>query len=158
MKLKFATRLGLACIVVAGIAGTAAADSHFNGALKARKATMQLYAHYLGQLGAMAKGAAPYDAEKALAAANSLLAVNGIDQSAMWPQGSDNSALGDQTRALPAIWTTYPAINDKGAAMSEALGVLASAAGTDLAGLQGAIGGVGAACGGCHKAFRQPDN
>jgi len=158
MKQKIAARLGLACVVIAGIAGTAVADEHFSGALKARKATMQLYSHYLGQLGAMAKGETPYDAAKAQAAADSLMAVNGIDQSAMWPQGSDNGALGDQTRALPEIWTTYPAIVEKGEAMSAAIAVMASAAGTDLASLQGAIGGLGAGCGGCHKPFRQSDN
>lgn len=151
--LKKATFAGVALgLLMAG--GALVAQEH-NGAVKARQSVMQLYAHYLGQLGAMAKGEVDYDAEKAWAVAASLAAVTRLDQSAMWPQGSDNAALGEMTAALPAIWNTYPAIVEKGQALSAAAAEMENAATTDLAALQGAMKALGGACGGCHKSFRQ---
>ncbi len=140
-----------ALLLTAGVAG---ADGHLAGAVKARQALMQIYAFNIGQLGAMAKGEVAYDAKTAAVAAANLATAATINQGAMWQQGSDNGAMGDKTRALPEIWTTYPAIAEKGKALNEAVGALAKVAGTDLAGLRSAIGGVGKACGGCHKQFR----
>ena len=62
---------------------SALADGHLEGAIKARKSVMQLYAHSLGILGAMAKGEAEYDAAQAAAAANNLKAVANLDQSSI---------------------------------------------------------------------------
>ncbi len=153
--MTFRTKLGAVAVILStGFAGAAMAQD-VGKAVEARQSLMQLYAHYLGTLGGMAKGDMDYDAAKAQAAADSLLAMMTADQSNMWPQGSDTEALGDKTAALPAIWTTYPAIADKGKAAAEAAAALASAAGTDLASLQAAMGGVGASCGACHKDFRQ---
>ena len=95
-----------------------------------------------------------YDAGKASAAAASLAALSGVDQSAMWPQGSDTDALGEDTAALPAIWATYPAITEKGKAFADAAAAMNDAAGTDLASLQAAMGALGKSCGDCHKDFR----
>ncbi len=148
----------LAALAVAAATVSPALAADMSKAVEARKAVMGLYSHYLGQLGAMAKGEAPYDAAAAQAAASSLAALASLDQSRMWPQGSDNGALGDKTRALPAIWSTYPAIMDKSKAMTTAASALAEKAGTDLDGLRGAIGPVGKSCGGCHEDFRQPKN
>lgn len=150
---KLVKVLGVAT-AIAMLAGTSVAQSPMDGAVKARQAVMQLYAFNIGQLGAMAKGAMEYDAKVASAAANNLSAMAKIDQSAMWPQGSDNGALGDKTRALPEIWTTYPKVADAQKALVAATGAMAAAAGKDLASLRGAIGDVGKSCGGCHKPFR----
>ena len=99
-------------------------------AIKARQSLMQLYAFNLGQLGAMA----------------------------MWPEGTDNEPMAGKTAALPAIWTTFPAIAEKSQALTDAATTMAGAAGTDLASLQGAMGAVGGSCGGCHKTYRASDN
>ncbi len=115
---------------------------------------MKLYAFNIGQLAGMAKGEAAYDAKVAQAAANSLKTLASGDQSAMWPQGSDNVALGDMTRALPDLWATFPKVLDAQKALVAATASMADAAGKDLASLQGAIGGLGKSCGGCHKPFR----
>jgi len=125
-------------------------------ALKARQSLMQLFAFNLGQLGAMAKGTVDYNTDAATAAANNLLAAASMNQMAFWPQGSDSTSMPGKTRALPEIWATYPAIEDKAKALTAAATVMAAAAGTDLASLRGAIGAVGGACGGCHKVFRMP--
>jgi len=141
------------CLLTFGATATMA-DGHLEKAVKARQAIMQLYAYSLGQLGAMAKGEVEYNAEAATRAANNLKLANSIDGSTMWPKGTDNFEMEDKTRALPEIWTTYPAIGEKGKAAKMAIAAMAEAAGKDLASLQGAMGGVGGACGGCHKMFR----
>lgn len=151
MKTRLATTLA-AIALGAAVTTPALADEP---AIKARQALMQLYAFNLGQLGAMAKGEVEYDSAAAQAAADNLLAAASMNQMAMWPQGSDNVAMAGKTDALPAIWTTYPAIVEKGKALTEASANMAKMAGVDLASLRGAIGGVGGSCGGCHKAYRQ---
>lgn len=142
-----------ACILSTLGVGVAQAQD-VEKAVKARQSLMQLYAHYLGTLGGMAKGSVDYNAETAGNAAASLASLAKVDQSAMWPQGSDTDALGDATAALPAIWTTFPAITEKGAAFAAAADKMAAAAGTDLASLQAAMGELGGTCGACHKDYR----
>ncbi|MGI9373676.1 MAG: c-type cytochrome [Hyphomicrobiales bacterium] len=136
------------------LASGAMADGHLEKAIKARQAQMALYSFNLGQLGAIAKGQADYDAKVAAAAAANLLAVAKIDGAAMWPQGSDDEAMPGKTRALKKAWTTYPAVVENQKQLLEALEAMNAAAGKDLESLQGAMGGVGKACGACHKAFR----
>ena len=149
--------IGIAGLVTATVIGSAYAQQSDNPAVKARKAVMQLYAFNLGALGAMAKGEVEYNADAATSAANNLVALGQIDQSAMWPPGSDNSADA-ASRALPALWQNFPDVMDKGAALSEASLAMQGAAGQDLEALRAAIGGVGNACSACHKAYRAPSN
>ena len=99
-----------AFIAVSLMASGAMADGHLEKAIKARQAQMDLYAFNLGQLGAMAKGQADYDAKAASAAEANLLAVAKLDGTTMWPQGSDDEAMPGKTRALKKAWTTYPAV------------------------------------------------
>lgn len=152
--LKKASRLFLAFAIIGG-SGGALADG--NPTVKARKGLMNLYAHYVSTLGGMAKGAVEYDQEKAAGAANSLqLLASSLDQSGMWTPGTSNAELGEETRALPVIWSTYPAVMEKAKALNEAAAAMSAAAGQDLPSLQAAMKGVGDACGGCHKDYRQP--
>ena len=150
-----AVAAALALAVFAGSGAVSAQEDH-SGAVKARQAHMQLNGFFMGQLAAIAKGQVPYDAAQATGVVNALLALNTMDVGAMWPAGSgnDNPALAGKTRALPAIWTTFPAIVEKSDALTKALEAMVVAAGTDLASLQGAFGAVGAGCGGCHRSFR----
>jgi cytochrome c556 len=157
--MKISKKLAVIATSVSLVAGAAWADGHVNkgieAAVKARQAMMQLYSYNLGQLGAMAKTTVPYDAEAASKSAGNLLTLMSIDQSTMWPQGSDTPTI-EGTAALPAIWEKYPDIATKGMALNEAVIALNAAAGTDLASLQGAMKPVGEACGACHKAYRKP--
>ena len=98
------TVTALAALLLAGtVTSPAIAESHMDpaveAAIKARKAQMQLYAFNIGLLGGMAKDAIPYDADAASKAAANLAALSKLDQSRLWPQGSDNSALGEATAA-----------------------------------------------------------
>jgi cytochrome c556 len=152
----------LAGLAIAGIAATAAigeshADKAAMQAVKARQAVMQLYAFNLGTLGGMAKGEIDYDAEAASAAADNLAALSGMNQMAMWPEGSDSDTLGDATRALPTIWTEGE-IDEHTEALHTAAVALAETAGDGLDALRGGIGAVGKECGACHEEYRKPNS
>ncbi len=138
------------------VAGGALAQSAVEGAIKARKAHMQLQAFNVGPLFAMAKGEMDYDAAQASAAAGNLAALTSMNIGRYFPEGSAQGQA-DGTRALPAIWENGEDVMAKMAALNEAATALNAAAGTDLAALQGAIGPVGEACGACHKAYRAPE-
>lgn len=147
-----------AAVVIGLTAGIALAGSHAKGphdaAIKARQAKMKLYAFNLGILGAMAKGEADYDAAAAGTAASNLMMLTSVFMPAAWPPGSDNASV-EGTDALPAMWEAKPEeVGAKAQALSDAAKQMAAVAGTDLDGLRGAIGAVGQACGGCHKAYR----
>lgn len=153
--------LSIGGILAAAVLATSAqsdghADKAVAAAVKARKAQMTLYSHHLGLLGGMAKGDVAYDADAATAAARSLAALSQLDQSRLWPKGSDNATLGPEaTRSLPAIWEAGSEAGDMGMALATAAATLEQAAGGGLDALRGAMGAVGKSCGGCHKAYRQ---
>lgn len=152
--MKILTKSIIVAIALSFPIGSLFASSHFDQAIKARKAEMQLRAFNLGQLGAMAKGAVEYNADVAKAAAHNLKLLSSLDGSAMWPPGSDNGAMGDKTTALPALWANFPKVMESVNMLRSASDTLAEAAGKDLASLRGAMGEVGKACGSCHKQFR----
>lgn len=140
------------------VAGSLLAASHAekNPAVEARKSLMQLIAFNLGPIGAMAKGDMPYDAETATTAANNLLTLSRVEIGPMFPEGTDNFSR-DDTRALPEIWDDMDGFDAHKADLTAAAEAMVTAAGTDLASLQGAMKALGGACGGCHKDFRQPE-
>jgi len=147
----------LTCAAILGtLAWSAQADKATEGAIKARQSLMQIYSFNLGKLGAMAKGEADYDADLAAALAKNLLAAAQMDNRLMWPQGSGNDAYADKTRAMPAIWTTYPKVSEKHAALTAAAEKLAAVAGNGLDAVKTNLGAVGGGCKGCHDDFRAP--
>lgn len=149
--------LGLAGAALTATMVTAASHAPDpSPAIKARQAQMQLYAFNLGTLGAMAQEKMPYDAAVASVAAKNLAALAHLDQSMMWPAGSDSDSV-EGSRALPDIWANFPDVSAKGQAMKDAADAMVAAAGTDLASLQAAMGPLGASCGGCHKPYRVPE-
>ncbi len=150
-------RMTLVGLTVAGMTAGAVWAAGNDGpppAVKARQAHMQLYAFNLGMLGAMAKGAAEFDAEKAQRAANNLAALVSIDQTDYWVPGTSSAEI-METRLKPELFDNIPDVITKVKALEDAVMALQGAAGT-LDGLRGAIGPVGGACGACHKAYREP--
>jgi cytochrome c556 len=139
-----------AAALIAGLALPAAANE---GAIKARQGQFQMFALNLGVLGGMAQGRVAYDADTAQEAADNLFHLTRNTQLGMWPQGSDNMAA-DGTRALPLIWDQNEDFLARYAALQAAAEGMQAAAGTDLATLQGALGGLGGACQACHQQFR----
>lgn len=120
----------------------------------ARQSLMDLYAYNLGVLGGMAQGRMEYDSELAAEAAESLHYLTMSVTERMWPEGSDNASM-QGTRALPAIWTDGEGFEEREDALIAAAEAMSTAAGTDLASLQGAMGALGQACGACHQTYRQ---
>lgn len=148
----------LATSLLIATSGIAISGGHGgNPAVKARKSHMQLYAHNLGILGAMAKGEVEYDASAASAAAGNLAALSTLDQRTYWAPGTSTAELGEETRALPAIWEEGSKAAEIGGQLAEAAAALAAVAGDGQAALGPAMGGVGGACGACHKAYQQPN-
>jgi cytochrome c556 len=148
--------LGLTIATGAAI-GQGSADKALADATKARQAQMQLYAFNLGLLGGMAKGEIPYEATAASAAAGNLLSLAQLDQTHIWPEGSDEMGV-DGSKALPAVWENLPDVAAKNDDLIAAATAMESAADTDLASLQGAMGALGGACGACHKEYRVPNS
>ena len=156
MSLK---RMVLTSALIAAAGGAAIAGSHGgNPAVKARQAHMQLYAHNIGILGAMAKGEAEYDAEAATTAANNLVALSGMAQNGYWVEGTSNEELGEATRALPAIIGNQAEAAEHFAELNQAAMSLAEVAGNGQEAIGPALGPVGQACGDCHDEYRQPNN
>ncbi len=154
--------LAIVSAVIGSVAVLAYADGHNNdkqiaAAIKARQSQMQLYAFNLGVLGAMAKEEAPYDSAAASGAANNLAALASMSQAGYWLPGSDSDSV-EGTRALPAIWAADSKVGEKGKEFVDAILVMQSAAGTDLAALQAAMGAVGKSCGSCHETYRKPQS
>ncbi len=150
------TLLAVSGTAIALALGVAIAHEADHPAVKARTSIMQLYANNLGPLGAMAKGDMAYDADAASKAANNLALLVQLDQSRLWPQGTDADSISG-TRALPAIWQNFPDVAEKGQALAQAVNAMQAAAGADLEALRGAMGAIGKACGDCHETYRAPD-
>ena len=150
----FLTTLTLSAVAATG---AYAQDDAAKAAIKARQAQMDLYAFNLGALGAMAKGAVAYDADAASKAAGNLAMLTKMDQSRMWPEGSDDMSA-DNTRALPAMWENMGDVMAKGGDLAKAAAAMEAAAGNGLESLQAAMGPLGGACGACHKAYRAPES
>lgn len=155
MMIKNLALATITCTALVFACSTQADDGPHDGAIKARQGMFQLYGFNMGLLSAMAKEKMPYDADLATEAANNLSAVVNLGQSQLWPAGSDNATEGNApTRALPAIWDTYPDVLDKFADLKKAVDALVPVAGNGVGELKSAMGDVGGSCKGCHDDFR----
>lgn len=146
-------------LAFAAIAGSAIAQDKgaFTAQIQARHGLMLYRAMNIGALGAMAKGEAAYDAAAAQKAADNLAAAAHLDDSMLWPEGSDNVAHAG-TIALPAIWADKAGFEAKYADFRTATEAMQAVAGQGLEALQAGMGPLGATCGACHKAYRAPTN
>ena len=116
-----------------------------------RQAAMKLQGKYLGPIGAMMKGAAPYNAD--VVALNATFLEN---LSRMPWDGFDPSTKGEKSKAKPEVFTDtakFRAAADTLEAETAKLGAAARA--KNEAGVRAAFGGVAKACGSCHDAFRE---
>ena len=153
--MKFTVRnFLLAAIIVAlgaGITGTAAADSAND--IKYRKAHMKAQGAHISAIFMVLKGEAGDKSHIAFHA--SALAGIGAMAGSLFPAGS---GTGD-TAALAAIWEKPAEFKQVLQTLADATANLKAAAGSgDMAKIGAAAGGVGKACGGCHKVFRKKKN
>jgi cytochrome c556 len=119
--------------------------------VKQRQAAMTLQGKYLGPIGAMMKGAAPYNAD--------VVALNAtfLENLARMPwDGFDASTKGEKSKTKPEAFTDtakFRAAADTLEAETAKLGAAARA--KNEAGVRAAFGGVAKACGSCHDAYRE---
>lgn len=145
-----------ASLLVLGVAtaGDARADKNLEQMIDARQGYYQIVLHNAGKLFGMAKGDIDYNAEVAQTAANNLLTLTNLDVGSMWAPGTSKSEMPGKTRALKAIWDTWPAIGEKSGAFRAAVEGVAGSAGGGLDALRSKVGALGASCKGCHDDFR----
>ena len=152
--MTFTRPLALALALTVGGAAAATAQD-FSMQIDARQGQFKIMALNLGVLGGMARGEIDYDAEAAQRAADTIVAISSVDQSLLWPEGSDNFAL-DTTRAEPSIWEDNADFLAKWTQMGEAAVAMQQAA-ADPDALGGALRQLGGSCGACHDAHRGPE-
>jgi cytochrome c556 len=148
------TKLLAAVAAVAALGGAsleALAQAKPDVLVKQRQAAMTLQGKYLGPIGAMMKGAAPYNAD--VVALNATFLEN---LSRMPWDGFDPSTKGEKSKAKPEVFTDtakFRAAADTLEAETAKFGAAARA--KNEAGVRAAFGGVAKACGSCHDAFRE---
>ncbi|MCB1363931.1 MAG: cytochrome c [Rhodobacteraceae bacterium] len=144
----------LSALVIAATSTAALAQDGPTAEQKARQGMMRIMALNMGVLGGMAKGEMPFDAAKAQGSADTLVAVSGIHQGNLWPQGSgmDDSMTSE---ALGTIWEKPQEFASDWSAFGEAASGLQAAVAGGQAALGPAMGKAGKACSGCHETFRK---
>ena len=141
---------GVALALGVGIAANAMAQAKPDVLVAQRQAAMKLQGKYLGPIGAMMKGAAPYNADTV--ALNATFLEN---LSRMPWDGFQPSTSGEKSAAKPEIYkdmAKFRAAADMLEAATVKLGAAARA--KDEAGVRASFGGVAKSCGSCHDEFR----
>ena len=148
---KFRRILTVGVLAAALLATTAQASGDPDEAIKYRQMAMRSNSGHLGAIAAILKGKVPHSSHivghaRALRATS--LMFNDI-----FPPDSDSGL----TRAKPEIWKQPEKFKAGVKAFQDAAAVLVQAAESDdMSAIGEAAGGVGKACGGCHKPFRAP--
>ena len=149
--MRLLASIGIASALVAGVSLEALAQAKPDVLVKQRQAAMTLQGKYLGPIGAMLKGAIPYNADTV--ALNATFLEN---LSRMAWDGFDPSTSSVKSRAKPEIYkdtAKFKAAADTLEAEAAKLGAAARA--KNEAGVRAAFGGVAKACGSCHDAFQE---
>ena len=150
MRIKLLTA-ALAVAALGGASLEVLAQAKPDVLVKQRQAAMTLQGKYLGPIGAMMKGAAPYNAD--IVARNATFLEN---LSRMPWDGFDASTQGEKSKARADIYkepAKFKAAYELLEAETAKLGAAARA--MNEAGVRASFGGVAKACGSCHDAFRE---
>jgi cytochrome c556 len=142
---------GVAAALGMGFALQAGAQAKPDVLVKQRQAAMVLQGKYLGPIGAMLKGAAPYNAD--VVARNATF----LENLARMPwDGFDPSTQNEKSKTKPEAFedaAKFRAAADQLEETTSRLGAAARA--KDEAGVRASFGAVAKSCGGCHDAFRE---
>lgn len=129
----------------------AAAQAKPEVLVKQRQAAMTLQAKYLGPMGAMAQGKAPYNADVVRRNAAYLETLSKM----AW-DGFDPSTKGEKSAALPAVWEKSADFKQAAERLeNEAAKLVQVSKSGDEGAVKAQIGAVGKSCGGCHEHFRE---
>lgn len=149
--MRLLASIGIASALVAGVSLEALAQAKPEVLVKQRQAAMTLQGKYLGPIGAMMKGAAPYNAD--------VVAVNAtyLENLARMPwDGFVASTQGEKSKTKPAAYTDTAKFKAAADALESATAKLGAAArARDEAGVRASFGAVAKACGSCHDDFRE---
>ena len=145
----------LAVVTVALLLGAvtldAAAQAKPEVLVKQRQAAMTLQGKYLGPLGAMAQGKAPFNAQIVQRNAGYLEVLSKMP----W-DGFDASTKGEKSAALPAVWEKAGEFKQAQERFeNEAAKLVQVAKSGDEGAIKAQIGATAKSCGGCHENFRQ---
>lgn len=143
---KFAALIAALTLAVPAMAQFKNAEE----SIKYRKAAFTLMGQHFGQIGGMANGRTPFDAQKAKDNAALVLSLSQLPWSAF---GADTD-LGD-TKAKPEIWkepAKFKAAADK--AMGELSKLDAAAKTGNIDQIKAAFGAAGQSCKACHDNYR----
>lgn len=142
---------GVVLALGAGASMTAFAQAKPDVLVKQRQAAMTLQGKYLGPIGAMLKGSAPYNAD--IVARNATF----LENLARMPwDGFDPSTRGEKSRTRPEAFADAAKFKAAADALEEATTKLGAAArAKDEAGVKASFGAVAKACGNCHDNFRE---
>jgi len=140
-----------AVVTLAGASMEVMAQAKPDVLVKQRQAAMVLQGKYLGPIGGMLKGAAPYNADIVARNASYLEMLAKMS----W-DGFDPSTSGEKSKTKPEAFKETEKF--KAAAMlleTETTKLATAARAKDEAGVKVAFGGVAKACGACHDAYRE---
>jgi cytochrome c556 len=147
-------KLLAAAVALAALGGAsleALAQAKPDVLVKQRQAAMTLQGKYLGPIGAMMKGAVPYNAD--VVARNATFLEN---LSRMPWDGFDPSTQGEKSKTKPEAFKDTAKFKAAADQLEEATSKLGAAArAKDEAGVRASFGAVAKACGSCHDAYRE---
>ena len=136
-------------IALIGTAGMALAHEGVkNAAVKARMDAMAGIGAQTKVLGAMAKGTAPFDRDKAVSAAGGIADGARTALELFRAQETD-----PKSEARASIWDDFDGFTEQNDQLIRA--AEAAEAVEDIDGLRVALGEIGAACSSCHKKYRK---
>jgi cytochrome c556 len=146
-------KLGVIGALLLGAAtGAQAQFAKPEDAIKYRQSAMFLMVTTVGRIGAVAKGAVPYDA----AAVQNNAAILETLAKLPWGAFGPGTDQGRENRALPAIWTDNAKFIQYSKRLETETAALSAAAKTgDLAQVKTAFGNVAQVCKACHDDFRK---
>jgi cytochrome c556 len=135
----------------AGYSMYVAAQAKPDVLVKQRQAAMTLQGKYLAPIGAMLKGAVPYNADVVARNATYLEALAQMPWDGFTPETQS-----EKTKAKPELFKDGPKVQQMIATFqADAAKLGAAARAKDEAGVRAAFGAVAKGCGGCHDAYRE---
>ncbi len=150
--MKTSVSLALIAAAISLALPAAAQFARPEDAVKYRQSAMFIQGQNAGRIGAMVQGRVPFDAKVAADSAATLDFMSRLPWGA-FGEGTDKASI--PTRAKPEIWTDKAKFAELAEKLQAETAKLNTAAKTgNLDTIKTAMGGVGAACKGCHDVFQ----
>ncbi len=153
--LRFPIKIVLSVVLLAGLAISPLAISHYNdkeGPQSYRQSWFALIAANFGPMVSMVKGEAPWQEMQMASYADQLAALTTLDVMRGFPEGSDKGT----TRAKTQIWENMPDFQTKMDDLKTAVDALQIVAnqGTDRKAIAAQVTATGKACKACHDDYK----